>query len=297
MIELEMEESITVTHQQKLRKENRDTVIIVILSFLTTLWTFLLTVIPVLANIPSNNYYVGHTFWFTGNDVMRLIEPISFLVYFYIFHTEYIKRPNVLHLITFLLGSYIFIEGATLHSSSNMFKNAFETMPSTNNTIVNIFITDLENWFETVWEHEIGHYLYGVGLAILFALTAWVHRYEITVISTKIIRLFVILTVIVRSLLIAGACIEFPLGTVVGLIYLILANAFSIGYTIGWCNTSPINLHNKKSNILISKAKLFIQIENRPIWMTFLYGYIGSLIILIIWIGIHGFKSRVEAGL
>lgn len=253
-------------------KENRDTLFTVLITFVTTLWTFLLIVIPVVAQVPAFNYYNSHDNWFTGNDIMRLIEPLSFIVYFYIFYLEYVKHPHLLILFGFLFGCFLYIQGSALHSASNMFKDALETLPN-NGTTYN----DLYYWFETVWEHGVGHYMYGTGLAIIIGLTELVHRFEVQVTSIKTIRFIVIITFIIRSLLIAGACIEFPSGTIVGLVYLISSCIVRLFYIIRY---------------VPEKLKLFILIEKRPMLMSFTYSYCWALFILIIWICVHGFNSR-----
>ena len=54
---------------------------------LSSLWTLLMTAIPLLANVGPHNYYAKHKNWYSGDDVIRLLEPIGgtplfFLVYY-----------------------------------------------------------------------------------------------------------------------------------------------------------------------------------------------------------------------
>ncbi len=250
----------------------------------SNLWTLLLVLLPVIISFPPANYYVDHDNWFSGNDVCRILEPFVYPAYLFVFvkglHTIKSKYINNILLVFFGFASVLYIQGAGLHTASNMFKNGFET-----------FMTDDEEnedfyyWLRTIWEHIISHYMYGTGLAIIFILQSYVHTNEIqTDESVLKIRLMVCLTSIVRGLLIAGACIEFPSGIIVGYIYLGLVLVWSIYYLS----------HNETS---VMWQEEFFKTNKRPIFMSFVWSYIIAFIIMIIWCCIYGVKSRSQAGL
>ena len=55
---------------------SREVVCLLALIFISNLWLLIMTSIPVAVNIPPDDYYNNHPGWYTGNDVMRFLEPI-----------------------------------------------------------------------------------------------------------------------------------------------------------------------------------------------------------------------------
>lgn len=253
------------------------------LLFLSNLWTFLLVLLPVVATFPRSDYYPNHDNWFSGNDICRILEPLIYPAYLLIFvrglKTVESELLNNTLLIFFGVASVLYIQGAGLHSASNMFKDGFETFMTDDKEN-----KDFYDWLRNMWEHIISHYMYGSGLALIFLLQAYVHKTEIhTDESATVIRFSVFLSSIVRSFLIAGACIEFPAGIIVGYIYLGLVIMWSIYY-----------LSTNEASVLWHEE--FIKTEKRPIFMSFLWSYMAAFAIITIWCIIHGTKSRSEAG-
>jgi hypothetical protein len=184
-------------------------------------------------------------------------------------------------LISFGISTVLYIQGASLHTASNMFKDGFETFMTDDTTS-----EDFYYWLRTIWEHDISHYMYGSGLATIFVLQSCVYYNETyTEESTLKIRLLVFLTSMIRGLLISGACIEFPFGIILGYIYLGIVVTWSIYHL--YSN----QLHN------VSWQEEFIVTEKRPVWMSFTWSYIVAFTILVIWSCIYGTKSRSQAGL
>lgn len=153
-----------------------------------------MTFIPVIAQIPPS-YYSGHPQWYTGNDVMRFIEPIGgTTIHFALFFESGIFcsfSDNVKSnfgwndstkldwrsrfcIFLFIVGAAVYGQGAGFHSASNLFKNdlrltvlaAHDDQPA----------KALLYWMRTVWEHEISHYLYATGFVIMSAAQAWAYR-------------------------------------------------------------------------------------------------------------------------
>lgn len=261
--------------------------------FISNLWTFLLVLLPVIISFPPSDYYKEND-WFTGNDVCRILEPFIYPLYLLVFvdglfssqsnkmdQTGSLKKSNIFMIVMFGFASVLYIQGAGLHTASNMFKNGFETF-MTDDTTDN----DFYFWLRTVWEHDISHYMYGTGLAIIFVLQACVYKNEIQTDESNFkIRVFVFLISIIRGLLISGACIEFPSGIIVGYIYL--------GLVIIW------SLYHLYSNPIsdIAWQKELIKTEKRPVWMSFTWSYLVAFFIIIIWSCIYGTKTRSQAGL
>lgn len=266
------------------------TILLIIL--ISNLWTLILTLVPVIANVGPDNYYAHHPGWYTGDDVIRFIEPIggtplNFLVLYKsgIFYNDEdgkLTNRTVACLTIFFLGLAIYGQGAGFHSAANMFKNALETLPAQDDQV-----QDLHYYMQTIWEHDTGHYLYAIGLAIMHACQAYAYR-DVKAPQmglTNIGKLLLFLSSAVLGLLIAGVAIEFPSGTIVGLIYLIF---YGMGVIGGFL------FYQYRYAEQENKEKLFY--GQRPVLHHFFLGYVWALIIVIAWIiVVGGFKSRSQA--
>lgn len=257
------------------------------LFLLNNFWTFILTLIPVIATVGPNNYYAGHHDWYTGNDVIRFIEPIgglpiNFLVFYKsgIFRSVPFSQNDVAVIALFFLGAAIYGQGAGFHSAANMFKNSLETIYTDDDRY-----EDLYYYMRTVWEHDVAHYLYAVGLTIMYACQAYVYRHKkvSSLGMTRSGKALLLLTSLIYALLVAGVAIEFPSGTIVGIIYTVL---YGIGIIGGYLYY--LYKYEKDTNIW--------QLGQRPILHHFFLGSIWALIIIIAWISKFGFKNRSEAG-
>jgi hypothetical protein len=261
----------------------------VILSIIlfSNLWTLLLTVLPVVVEIQPKNYYAHHPDWYSGADIMRFIEPIGglplnvWILYKSGIFQAPLHKTKWIPLCIFFFGAAIYQQGAGFHSASAMFKNAVETLPAQDDQV-----NDLHYYMRTVWEHEVSHYLYATGLAIMHATQAYAYRYVVSpqLGLTKTSKTLLFCSSLLLGLLVAGVAIEFPSGTIVGLIYLVL---YGLGCVGGYIFYQHYHYHDKT---------IFIY-GHRPILHHFLLGYLWALTILIVWICVvGGFKSRAEAG-
>lgn len=137
-------------------------------------------------------------------------------------------------------------------------------------------------YMENVWEHYIAHYLYAAGAVImswvqLFAFRNQIHGPLPT--TTKIVWC---LGIIFYGLLLAGVAIEFPYGTIVGLVYTILIGLVCIAMMV----FNPRGL--RRGGLLTMGRRMVIQF--------YLGACVIGLIIIIIWIGKFGFENRKSAG-
>lgn len=158
---------------------------VVFMLLLSTLWTLILTVIPVLTSLPPDDYYLPERKWYSGGDVMRFVEPVGGLllncIVLYqapIFHIPSFAPPSKqwdgiialpqhwILLSIFALSLAIYQQGAGFHSASNMFKNALQTIIDSegDDTVYDNLLHKLYFYMRTVWEHDVSHYLYAVGL-------------------------------------------------------------------------------------------------------------------------------------
>jgi hypothetical protein len=180
----------------------------------------------------------------------------------------------------FFLGAAVYEQGAGFHSAANMFKNAVETLPAQDDEV-----QDLHYYMRTVWEHEVSHYLYACGLAVMHATQAYSYK---DVASpqlglTKTGKVLLFFSSLALGLLVAGVAIEFPAGTIVGLIYIIV-------YGFGCIGGYMFHQHYYKQD------KTILVYGRRPILHHFILGYTWALAILIAWICfVGGFKSRSQA--
>jgi hypothetical protein len=287
-----------LTHEDISLDSNVPYRIILSIILLSNLWTLVLTVLPALIDLSPNNYYAHHPFWYTGDDVIRFIEPIGGILWnFWIFYKSGIlqKEEKSLDLYSFLaifgffLGIGIYSQGAGFHSAAVMFKNAVETLPSYTSLSpeADDEINDLYFYLQTVWEHEISHYLYAIGLAIIHASQAYVYRNVKApqLGLTKIGKILLFFSSLLLGVLLAGVSIEFPSGTIVGLIYFVL-------YGIGGIGGFLLLQHRRQ----VEDKSLELSFGHRPVLHHFFFGYVWALIILIAWIiVVGGFKSRSQA--
>lgn len=262
-----------------------------LLFFVSNIWTFILTVLPVFASIGPTTYYSGHPGWYTGNDVVRFIEPFGgFIFNFYLFERSGIfartrSVSDSLVVFIFLFGCALFGQGAGFHSASNMFKHSTEGIMHFHDDVA---VRDEYYWIRTVWEHEVSHYIYAVGYAIVAACQAWVYR------DHKFERLpdctwyggfspLLILAAIVYGALLTGIAAEFPSGVVVMICYLGL---------YGFCGIGGYLLHEY---YFLGRQFAF---GERPVLHYFLLSYVLSFTFLMAYIGlVGGLHTRSQAGL
>ena len=180
----------------------------------TILWTLLLTFIPVLA--PSGN---GHLYtkenWYYPGDIIRFIEPIGGLpLNFGIFLLSGVHMDplySVRALILFSIGGAVYVQGAAFHSASNMFKHAVEEYVAIYGG--NRYTSDILYWMRTVWEHEISHYIYAAGYAIMVALIVFAFRDhevdgEVPLKEQRNLTGLLLVTSLIYGILISGVAID-----------------------------------------------------------------------------------------
>jgi hypothetical protein len=216
---------------------------LLILFFCSNLWTLLLTTIPVVSNVQPSSYYAKHNGWYSGADVMRFIEPIGGLQFnFWIFFESGIfsgKRcfSRFAYIFVFVLGASLYVQGAALHSGSNMFKNCLEAVMEVHDDDL---VRDLYIYMRTVWEHLVSHYIYAVGYSLMALSHFLAYKdHQIVLPGDKDLFLsargvaMVFIAALPYGILIAAVAADFPSGSLVALIYTIFYGIiFIAGYLI-----------------------------------------------------------------
>lgn len=251
-------------------------------------WTLLMTGIPLFLTVQPTTYYAKHDGWYTGNDVMRFVEPVGGLLINFailkqsrIFDTPLHHKEELATVYVFLFGATLYLQGSAFHAAANMFKNALESYPYNNDHT----LSDLHYYMRTVWEHDVGHYLYAIGLAIMISCYTYSFRDLISTgaVHDKLELCLSISCAIVFAVLIAGVSINFPSGTIVGLIYIIL-----FGY--GLVGSYLVYLYRYKAD-----HNALTLYGSHPVLHYLLLGCTLALVIIVIWIAcVGGFKSRSE---
>ena len=136
--------------------------------FLTYFWTLCLTFAPVVfsPSLNENSFisprdYYKRNGWYTGSDVMRIAEPIGGVIlhFFLFFHSKIFREPSTLDMVvivSFMLGSGVYGQGAGWRGSAIMFKNALETISPPTDDSLGV----LHSFMQNVWERIVGNYLY-----------------------------------------------------------------------------------------------------------------------------------------
>lgn len=253
---------------------------------LTLLWTLLLTAIPIFANLPPKNYYPNHPGWYTGNDLMRLLEPIGGVpLNFLVFHssgifTRDLSVENMICIYVFIFATAVYGQGAGFHSASNMFKNSLNTIWNGHDDALG----NLNYYMYIVWEHEAGHYMYAAGYGLMNVCQLYAfkdHKIGLAGI-TRFVKVLLISCSIVGALLIGGVAAEFPSGLIVGLVYLIVYGLMIVGgYVVYLYVNDP-------------EERVF---TCRPVLHYYLLSYCLALLFVVIYIAVvGGFNNRKQAG-
>lgn len=258
---------------------------ILVTFFITYLWSLVLSAMPVLFNIGPFDYYVKHNDWYTGGDVVRFIEPIGgLLLNFSVFYKSGIfkkdlSRRTYFALLLFMLGAGIYGQGSSFHSASAMFYSALESIHSQRDGV-----TDLKYYMQTVWQHITSHYLYAAGYALMNAAQAFAYKdHKASQLGlTGTAKILLIFASILFAVFITAVAIDYPSGTIVVLVYLLLYGFGCIGgYLVFMWR--------------IEHDKTAVQFGGRPILHHYFLAYCIATVLIVIWIiYAGGFKSRSE---
>ncbi|KAJ3298015.1 hypothetical protein HK104_011239 [Borealophlyctis nickersoniae] len=248
--------------------------------------TFIFTLVPVLVNMKG--FYRGE--WYGGNDIIRLLEPIVVLpINFAILYESGIfaghpsekRREPIVVAALFMIFAAIYQQGAGFHSAANMFKHSVEQFAEDHPEVAAQYpdLKDIYSWMRDTWEHVISHYMYAAGGIATAFVFAYVYRnVEAPAFDNWKDRTLWILATVLYGLTIGSVAIEFPKGSIVALV-LILVYGFGILGTVLW----------RKGGALVWGRRYVLQ--------YYVMSYIIGLVIVIGWIiYAKGFNNREESG-
>ena len=255
--------------------------------FVTTLWTLFLVSVPVITEVGPDNYYADHPGWYTGNDVMRFIEPVGGLMLnFLIFYKSGIMKPKMTRnevacVTAFIFAASLYVQGAGFHSAAITFKNSLERVAD--DQYDDNEYGPLHFYMRTVWEHGASHYIYAAGYALMQAAQLYAYREvrypegSVTVFTKALLAGSGTLL----GLLLLGVALQFPSGTIVGFIYLVLYGLFTVGG------------YHFYLYVYKGERKVLTDFGHLLVLHHFLLGYVLSFCALVLWlIVVGGFKSR-----
>lgn len=133
-----------------------------------------------------------------------------------------------------------------------------------------------------LWEHDIAHYMYAAGAMIMSWVQLFAFRNQVHGPLPRATTIVWCIGIVFYGLLLAGVAIEFPAGLIVGLVYTIVIGGICIA----------MMLFNQKG---LSRGGL-LTMGRRMVLQFYLGACILGLVIIIIWLGIYGFKNRNAAG-
>lgn len=281
-----------------------DAIHIFIITSIAIVWTILLTFLPVLVGdieTDTDSMYIKKG-WYSLADILRFIEPmggILFNTYIVLKSGIAVRTDAIMLLMVFSFGSSLYIQGAGFHSASVMYKHAVEEYDERYGG--NRYITDMLYWIRTIWQHIIAHYIYAVGYGIYVACIAYVyrdHELDIQNASSSSMRTFYIaisISTISFGILASGVAIDFPSGTIVGLIYFVLYGICGIGCLLHRSHCWSL-LRNEQDKLDVCLNTFIKLLHKRPILIYYFLSYGFGLIILVCWlITVGGFHSLHEA--
>lgn len=251
----------------------------------STVWTAVLVTLPVSANVGPDNYYEGHSQWYTGDDVLRFIEPVGGLLWnsIILYHSGIIWKPlderSMLLIGLYLFGCSLYLQGGAFHSAATMFKNALQTIRDDRD---DDSLDALNYYIRNVWEHGVAHYLYAVGLIIMHMVIMYCYR-DIRAPESGLSlvgRLLLTISCTAMAFLAFAVSLQFPSGTIVGFLYLFLYGICTLGGYL-------VYLYRN------GERKALTEFGHLPVLHHFFVGYVVAFVGLLCWIIYKdGFESR-----
>jgi hypothetical protein len=165
-------------------------------------------------------------------------------------------------------------------------------------------------------QHRVAHYIYATGYAVISFAIAWSYRH---VTLSQFVLLphdwkLICLASVLYALLILGVAVDFPSGTIVGLLYSFLYGTVGVGYSLYWLSLSDgdddyvnsvdgsLSLNSKPlstdSNPPSSMLRLLRVGTRRPVLFHYFISYTLAVLFIFIYVAsVGGFKSRSQSGL
>ncbi|KAI8803723.1 hypothetical protein BJ742DRAFT_489663 [Cladochytrium replicatum] len=205
--------------------------IVMSLILTTNILTLVLTVIPVVTDLGP----IIKPSYYHGDDIIRLLEPLITLplVLLILVHSNVFSsasppnRSTVVFALLFAFGAAIYQQGAAFHSAAAMFKHPVADYVKQNPDSPDFeYWNDFYVWIRTTWEHVIAHYAYALGGLTHSMSIAYAYRHASLESKSENdswgFRIVWTLAVLTYGLTVGLVAIEFPLGSVVALVIIVV---------------------------------------------------------------------------
>ncbi|KAI8148351.1 hypothetical protein BJV82DRAFT_663731 [Fennellomyces sp. T-0311] len=191
----------------------------------TPLLILIFTAVPATADLPAVDSMT------TGDAIWRLIDPVitvppNLFIMFCADTTRYhYGWTSTLIWLVWSIACGIYVQGHGVHLAAALFKHPVQDFILKHNDLLAsnpVLLEELDgiySYMRNLWEHDIAHYMYAFGAALMSwtqiaAFCDQVHG----PLSVPIKVIFCIAS-LVYGLLIGAIAIDFPAGTIVGLVY------------------------------------------------------------------------------
>lgn len=181
------------------------------------------------------------------------------------------KKEKIAIILIFLFGIACSQQGAAFHSASNMFKNSMKSIPEENRDDIE---SDIYFWMRTVWEHDVSHYMYAIGLTIMHIgiLASYRHHESNSIDSNKWTNFYLVVAAFSYASLMAGVAADFPWGLATGLSYLFIYGLLCVGgYSYYLYHTGLVK-------------NIFQLGKGRPVLQFYLLSYILGIICIFLYV-------------
>jgi hypothetical protein len=264
-------------------------------------------VLPIIIDAPYYSYP-----WLNSGDVWKIVDPLFTLpVYYFIlenammYHNPrdtvkllrkmprflWISRRTLLKLI-FVIAMGVYVEGHGLHTAATIFKDpvkvAAQNLQQSQGTPTTPPLEEIYSYIRDKWQHVYSHYIYAAGAFVMSLIHMVAHVEQVHAeLNTRWEWAIFITASILYGLLFAATSINFPGGLTVGFILIALvAVPFSI-----YLYRSIDESIEKISRVYFGRHRFLFSKGKKLVVQFYLLSYLVSLIVMIIWIIVNGYKD------
>lgn len=288
---------------------------------------FFFVIIPIITPLP----YISEP-WFGVGDLWKILDPLVTLPIFYFIFVHASRaqlnflvdkdeledvvdgqvpvsasspahpREAVRLHVFFMILAAIYVEGHGLHTAAAMFKDPIKAL-YTNQPQAAVDYPELKEIYSYIrddWQHIYAHYIYAVGALGMTVVQMWAYRdQDMPNLTTWGSYIVFLASSFLFSLMFAGVCVNFPAGLIVGLIWLAI---YALPWTVWLWLQRTSDLPNTTWNWdrryqVFARNRLLFSPGRRLIPQYYLLSYAMSLVWIVIYICIFGFKDRASAGI
>ena len=140
------------------------------------------------------------------------------------------------------------------------------------------YVADWYVWTQGLWEHDISHYMYALGFVGQTCVYAWAFC-DVRLpqgLPLGVDRGIWVAAILIQGLLIGAVAVEFPLGTIVVGVYLIVYGLGVVG-------------------VALYRRGDAVSWGNRYVLQFYAFSYVFALLLVIIWAGMTGLMTNRSA--